>query len=113
VVELSKEPKKKLFSYFVCPFCGHVIFEGYAREKFSTFENVEPLDWEVLQRRQQVPRQPRWSGKKGGFHLVEHQRLTIGQMAESATYKEFALKIANRVKRIYEAYKKAGLIPEE
>lgn len=111
---MSEEPKKrKLFSYFVCPFCGHVIFEGYAREKLSMFENVAPLEWEVLQRRVQVPRQPRWSEKTGGFHLVKDKCLTIEQMAESAAYKEFAMKISNRVKRIYEAYKKADLIPEE
>jgi len=107
------EPKKKrknkrsLVSYLICPFCGHSLYMGYF-EKSDPFKTpLEPLEFEVLQVREQRPRQPRKTMTKGGFFLVPERCETILQLRKSNP--ALAHRIIERVKALAEGYESAGL----
>jgi hypothetical protein len=100
------------FIFIGCPYCSHALILG--RFKKAAFP-IDPLDFLILTRRAQKSEGgwPRGKGKgHRGFFNIPGEGKTIRELWNgSSEEKEIASAIARRIERIYNSYKKVGVIP--
>jgi len=115
--------------YIVCPLCGRnrlLDHKKKGRAKWPGYElrfpdeGIEPTafipeETLILQVREGGGKKPGKSGRKGrgrapgsGFRLIPEESLTIIQMMKDPDYRD----MADGVKRVYNEFKRIGLIKE-
>lgn len=98
--------------YVACIMCGKtVIANKFNAEPFT----IDPLDYIVLQIREQRGGKSKQEGQQPGFFLLKEDSKTIRQLWESGDPQERAVAetFKDRILSIVRAYKQAGIIKRE
>lgn len=98
--------------YIRCPYCSRSIVES--KFKKTSF-NISPLEFPLVHIREQRSgigfKKSEGKKKNAGFFLVKGSGKTILDLVNGTREeREVANKIIRRIKTIYEAYRKKGLI---
>ena len=107
---IQSPARKAKLKYLACLFCGKSQYLSSLTEK--SFKSIEPLEWKILQVRQQHPGRGKGHGGKG-FTLIPEECLSIMEMAKDPEYRELVELIKYRLVKIVRAYLSAGLIKKE
>jgi hypothetical protein len=98
--------------YVACIICGKTV----SRNKFS-FEpfSIEPLDYIILQRREQRGGRSKEEGKQAGFFIIPEESKNILELWNSGDPDEKAIVEAfkNKLLTVLKAYLSAGIITRE
>jgi len=99
-------------NYVACIVCGKtVIANKFNAETFS----IDPLDYIILQAREQRGGRSKTEGEQPGFFLVKEESKTIKELWDSGDSDERAIAetFRDRVLALVRAYVKAGIIQKE
>lgn len=97
--------------YVACIVCGKtVVANKFNAEPFR----IDPLDYIILQAREQRGGRSKTKGEQPGFFLIEGESKTIKELWESGNSEERAIAetFKDRVLSLVRAYVKAGIIKE-
>lgn len=103
--------KVKEYAYIGCPYCGHsIVKERFKKTKFL----IDPLKYLIYSVREQKSEKGFSRGKGAnhrGFFLVPGSGKTVlDLMNGTEEQQKIAIAIADRIKIIYDSYRKEGLI---
>lgn len=104
-----------------CAFCGYTtLIDRLEAEDYKALTSWS-IDWSILQVRniEGGPGRPakdpeqrayQMAQRRGGFPIDLASCKSIIEMSKDPQWKELSALVANRVKRVYETYREAGLI---
>jgi len=98
--------------YIACIMCGKtVILNKFRAEGFS----IDPLEYYVLQHREQRGGRSKKEGEQPGFFIIEGESRNIVDLWNSAdsSEREIAETLKDRLLSVVKAYMRAGIIGKE
>ena len=109
---MAKEKAVERLDYVACVVCGKTVALGkFKPEVFS----IDPLEYYVLQRREQRGGRSKEKGKQPGFFIIEEESKNIMELWESEepSERQIVQTFKDRLLTLLRAYVKAGIISKE